>query len=199
MLNTEQDAVVTRGEQRRTFSPARAVGSKQPSFLGSSSLSTSPLGQLWGPHRESPTPSKRFAGTELEQDEANFFAEGSGSDYNSAGFGSGKNLFGSGLYSLKSDLETNLDLDLTHLDLGPDFEDHDEQRSPVMPPYSSPPFVLPSLPTPPPQPQAPSYLSTLTKDVPSIQPTQPTSNTNTNNNAAGRGTFVRIQKRGTNN
>lgn len=214
MLNTELDAVVTRGEQRRTFSPARAVGSKQPSFsLPSSSLSTSPLGKLWGPHRDSPTPGKRFAGTEHEQDEANFFAEGT--DYSSAGFGntsrmsiygSRKNLFGSNYYNIKPDTETgaadidnvNLDLDLAHLDLGPDFDDHDEQRSPISPPAYSPQFVLPSIPSPPPP--TLSYLSTLTKDVSNIsQPVVNTNtNTNNNNNTSGRSNVVRIQKRGSN-
>jgi hypothetical protein len=95
MLNTEQDAVIARVDQRRTFSPARVVGSKQapnpfasaalpfpstipstlPSSLSSSSspVSTSPIGQLWAATRESPV--KRFGtpDTEGSLDESNYF------------------------------------------------------------------------------------------------------------------------------
>ena len=162
MLNTEHDPMIERVHQRRTFSPGRVVGAnKQPtSFLGSggsSSLSTSPLGLLWGPHRESPT-GRRFSGGEQEGEEANFYAEGSGatssSDYNGfAGrYGNGNNLFATKFYSGAyestaadegtpdmDNLGANLDLDLSHLDLGLDFDDHDDPRSPKTPPYATSP------------------------------------------------------------
>lgn len=143
MLNTEQDPVLERVNQRRTFSPGRVVGANKssssfmiPSSLStsSSSLSTSPLGLLWGPHRDSPT-GKRFSGGEQDE-EANFYAGEAGStNFNGfAGrYASGGNLnnlfatkFYSGAYPSPTDdgapdmdaLGSNLDLDLSHLDLG---------------------------------------------------------------------------------
>jgi hypothetical protein len=159
MLNTELDAVVARVDQRRTFSPGRVVGANKTTSASSSSFSvsssssssssSSPLGMLWGPHRESPS-SKRFAAgasSDQESDEANLFDEaGSGAtattEYNgfSGRYGNGTNLFAANFYGAYNtpppadevpdvdNMAGNLDLDLTHLDLGPDFDDHDDSR-----------------------------------------------------------------------
>lgn len=155
MLNTEADAVVARGDQRKTFSPGRVVGAKQASPFtssfsslsnsSSSPLSSSPLGQLWGA-------GKRFS----EEDESSFFPEGSSSadykafsstsDFNS-GFpsrygGSGTNLFAGNYYPSPAyageddgaDLDNTVGYDMSHLNLA-DFDDHDDgkQTSPQLP------------------------------------------------------------------
>ncbi len=124
MLNTEMDAVVSRGEQKRSFSPGRVVGgnfpAKPPSNFSSSPLSTSPLGQLWG--------SESSFYSASGEDSSATAAPSTASSFNFGNRYSG-NIFNSNFYTYIPTAEDgnsaevdNVDMDVAPLDLGPDFD-----------------------------------------------------------------------------